>query len=294
MNLRTVLPPALLSLLRRLRRLQRRRALQARKRAGHILNQNTLAQQLRAMGIAAGDVLLVHASMGRMGYLEEGPTTAVNALIGVLGPTGTLVMPSSPVKALQLDHARSGVVFDVRNTPSAMGALSEYFRTLPGTVRSLHPTEPVCARGPQAAWLIQDHHLQPTPYTADSPWGRVAAVGGKILYVGVTLDNAGTSLHVLEDAVPFKFPIYYPESFDFEVIDQAGATRVVTSKVHHPEWSTQRQCDALIPWFKAAGVLQQVRWGEAECLLLDADAMLQTMLQGYEQFGITMYTPHGS
>jgi aminoglycoside 3-N-acetyltransferase len=294
MNLRTVLPPALLSLLRRLRRLQRRRALQARKRAGHILNQDTLAQQLRAMGIEAGDVLLVHASMGRMGYLEEGPTTAVNALIGVLGPTGTLVMPSSPVKALQLDHARSGVVFDVRNTPSAMGALSEYFRTLPGTVRSLHPTEPVCARGLQAHYLTEHHHLQPTPYTPDSPWGRVATAHGKILYVGVTLANAGTSLHVLEDAVPFKFPVYYDKSFEFQVIDSNGVPQVVKSKVHNPEWSVKRQCDALIPWFEAQGVLQKVRWGEADCLLLDAHAMLQTMRTGYEQNGITMYTPHGS
>jgi aminoglycoside 3-N-acetyltransferase len=246
------------------------------------------------MGIAAGDVLLVHASMGRMGYLEEGPTTAVNALIGVLGPTGTLVMPSSPVKALQLDHARSGVVFDVRNTPSAMGALSEYFRTLPGTVRSLHPTEPVCARGLQAHYLTEHHHLQPTPYTPDSPWGRVATAHGKILYVGVTLANAGTSLHVLEDAVPFKFPVYYDKSFEFQVIDSNGVPQVVKSKVHNPEWSVKRQCDALIPWFEAQGVLQKVRWGEADCLLLDAHAMLQTMRTGYEQNGITMYTPHGS
>jgi aminoglycoside 3-N-acetyltransferase len=246
------------------------------------------------MGVQPGDVLLVHASMGAMGYLEDGPATAIEALMEVLGPTGTLVMPSSPVKALQLDHARSAPTFDVRHTPSAMGALSEYFRTMPGVQRSLHPTEPVCAWGQHAAFLIQHHHLQPTPYTADSPWGRVASLQGKILYVGVTLANAGTSLHVLEDAVPFKFPVYHHERFDLQVVDAQGERMVVNTAVHNPAWSVQRRCDELIPWFERQGVLQHVRWGEAECLFLNADAMLRSMIAGYEQSGITMYTPHGS
>jgi aminoglycoside 3-N-acetyltransferase len=175
-----------------------------------------------------------------------------------------------------------------------MGALTEYFRTMPGTLRSLHPTEPVCAFGLGAEDIIRDHFGQLTPYNEHSPWKKIMDAGGKILYVGVTLINSGTHLHTLEDAVDFKFPVYYPELFQARVVDANGEERMMNTKVHNPEYSAKRRCDELIPVFEQEGVLKKVTLGKASCLLLDAKKMFDVMLNLYHERGVTMYTPQGS
>ena len=53
----------------------------------------TLAQ-LRALGVEAGDVLLVHASFRAAGPIEGGPSGLIEALGRSIDPGGTLVMPS--------------------------------------------------------------------------------------------------------------------------------------------------------------------------------------------------------
>ncbi|MBI3238979.1 MAG: AAC(3) family N-acetyltransferase, partial [Flavobacteriia bacterium] len=119
--------------------------------------------------------------------------------------------------------------------------------------------------------------------------------GGKILYIGVTLANAGTSLHLLEDAVTqFKFPVYYPELFSVKVKLVTGELKTVQTKVHNPEWSAKRRCDELIPLFEQKGAFQKVMIGNAPTLLVDAQRMLEVMISEYEQRGVTMYTPNGS
>jgi aminoglycoside 3-N-acetyltransferase len=194
---------------------------------------------------------------------------------------------------LQLDYIRENPVFDVRNTPSAMGAITEYFRKLPGNLRSLHPTEPVCANGKLAAEFVGNHFGELTPYTAHSPWKKLMNANGKIMYVGVTLANAGTHLHTLEDAVMFKYPVYYPEIFSVRVIDATGLEHEMETRVHNPEFSKRRRCDELIPLFERENVLQKTTLGKADCLLLDASAMFDCMVKSYSENGITMYTPEG-
>ena len=79
--------------------------------------------------------------------------------------------------------------------------------------------------------FVDEHLGEETPYTSKSPFYKVAAAGGKILYIGVTLANAGTSLHVLEDAVEaFKFPVYYPEVFSVKVKLETGEEKTVKTR----------------------------------------------------------------
>lgn len=292
-KLRRLLPASMLEQWRALKKQKRRDALDDARKRGEIIIQEQLVLALTKMGIMAGDHLMVHAAMGKMGLLADGPKTVVDALLEVLGPSGTLCMPSSPVNKLQFDYLMENPVFDVRNTPSAMGAISEYFRNLPETKRSLHPTESVCAIGKLADDLVKDHFGEITPYTQRSPWKKLMEANGKVLYIGVTLDNAGTHLHTLEDAVDFKYPVYADTIFEAQLIDADGNARTMKTKVHNPEFSKRRKCDGLIPMFEAAGALQHVQLGNAKCLLLDAKLMFDTMLKAYRNSGITMYTPQG-
>jgi aminoglycoside 3-N-acetyltransferase len=292
--LRSITPSFLLNWNRKRKKEKRSTQLSEAKKSGKSIQQSDLENDFRKAGIEAGDIVLVHSSLSRIGHLKEGPKTVVDALLAVVGVEGTILMPTSPNAVYQYDFIRDNVIFDVLNTPSKTGAITEYFRKLPGVVRSIHPTEPVAAFGPLAHYLTSAHFGQLTPYNDKSPFRRVAEKRGKLLYVGVTLSMAGTSLHTLEDAVDFKFPVYHRELFEVDVIDEQGVSHRVKTKVHNPVYSKKRRCDDLIPMFVNAGAMRHVKIGEAESLIADAKAFFDVMLKNYQERGVTMYTPFGS
>ena len=231
--------------------------------------------------------------MSKIGYLENGAKTVVNALIKLIGDEGNILMPSSPNGELQLNYIRKKIPFDVRNTPSKLGAITEEFRNLPNVIRSLNPLEPVCAWGKDAVYLTEGHFNEITPYTAKSPFRRIIEKNGKILYIGVTLDNAGTSLHTLEDEVDFEYEVYYSEMFETDIVDYNGNIIRVKTKVHNPAYSAMRKCDQLIPLFINEKVCEKNTLGKSECLIFDSKRMFESMLKNYHEKGITMYTPTG-
>lgn len=292
--IRKYTPTFLLNLNRKRKKAVRNKSLEKQKHSGKALTKGDLIADIKACGIVKGDTVLVHSALSRIGYLEEGPKTLVDAILEVIGEAGNILMPTSPNNVYQLNYIRNTPNFDVLNSPSKTGAITEYFRKLPEAIRSLHPTEPISAIGPKAKYFTEEHFDQLTPYNENSPFYKVSQDGGKILYIGVTLSMAGTNLHTLEDAVDFKFPVYYPEVFDFEVIDQNGVKHQVKTKVHDPAWSKKRKCDDLIPMFEEQGALTKAKIGEAHTLVVDAQRFLEVMIEQYEEKGVTMYTPHGS
>ncbi|ASS48371.1 MAG: hypothetical protein A3D31_08595 [Candidatus Fluviicola riflensis] len=293
--LRSITPQFLLNRYREQKKEAVRSTIAAQREAGEGLTKETLLQQLSEIGIVEGDTLLVHSSLSKIGFVEGGPQTVIDALLASVGDSGHVLMPNSPNAGYQLEYIRQLEVFDVANVPSALGIITELFRKHPKAIRSVSATEPVSCIGPNAIDFVDEHLGEETPYTSKSPFYKVAAAGGKILYIGVTLANAGTSLHVLEDAVEaFKFPVYYPEVFSVKVKLETGEEKTVKTRVHNPEWSAKRRCDELIPLFEKMGALQKVTLGNAPVLLVDARKMLDVMISEYEQRGVTMYTPNGS
>lgn len=292
--IRSLVPATILNAYRERKKDKQRKLIREQELRGEGLTFTQLLHQLQACGIEAGDSVLVHSSFSKIGFVAGGPRILVDALLEVIGAEGNLLMPSSPNPGYQLDYIRNLKQFDVQNDPSKMGAITEYFRKLPGVKRSESPTEPVCCYGPKADWFTNGHLGEETPYTKNSPFARLAEANGKILYIGVTLDNAGTSLHVLEDAVSdFKYPVYYPEVFPVSVKRADGTIVPVSVKVHNPEQSAKRKCDGLLPLFEAKGVMSRSTIGNAQTLVFDATKMLEVMIEEYRTKGVTMYTPNG-
>ncbi len=293
--LRSIVPDKLLGAYRESKKNKQRKFIREQEEKGEGASLENLIRDFKNCGLKAGDSVLVHSSFSKIGFVQGGTKTIIDALLQVVGPEGNLLMPSSPNAGYQLDYIRNLKAFDVVNEPSKMGAITEYFRKLPGVKRSESPTEPVCCFGPKADWFTNGHLGELTPYTKNSPFARLAQVNGKILYIGVTLDNAGTSLHVSEDAIPdFKCPVYYPEIFQTEVIRENGTHVPVSVKVHNPEQSAKRKCDELLPLFKEKGVFTEQTVGQARTLVFDASKMLKVMIEEYKAKGVTMYTPTGA
>lgn len=293
-TIRKLTPKVLLHFFRSWKKKVKNKRLSAAKRKGNEYTKADLIHDFQSIGIQQGDVLLVHSSLSSLGYVENGPKDVVDALLEVVGTEGHLLMPNSPNASFQLEYVKSLTEFDVNNSPSALGAISECFRKYPNAIRSAHPTEPVSCIGKNASYFVDDHFGSSTPYASNSPFYKVSEQQGKILYLGVTLDNAGTNLHTLEDAVDnFPYPVYHDELFNVSVRFSDGRLASVSTKVHNPEQSKLRRCDQLLPLFEREGVLQRVKVLNADALLFDAKGMFDVMLNAFHEKGVTMYTPNG-
>jgi aminoglycoside 3-N-acetyltransferase len=171
----------------------------------------TLADDLRQLGLATGDVVLVHASTGQIGFVAGGPQAVVEALLTVVGAAGTIVVPTHtpdntdpaewqhpPVPEAWWPVIRGeGPGFDPLRSPSHwMGVLAETVRTWPGTRRSHHPHVSFAALGPRAADITDDHRVDDA-LGEHSPLGAINRLDGKVLLLGVGHDS-NTSLHLAE------------------------------------------------------------------------------------------------
>jgi aminoglycoside 3-N-acetyltransferase len=172
---------------------------------------DSLAGDMRALGVTAGSTLLVHCSLSAVGYVTGGAHAMVLALLEVLGPDGTLVVPTHsadlsepsrwvnpPVPELWWPVIRESLpAFDAALTPTrAMGIVADTVRRLPGAVRSSHPAVSFCAVGPNSA-RVTAHHALSGGLDESSPLARLYEIGADVLLLGVGHGN-NTSLHLAE------------------------------------------------------------------------------------------------
>ena len=200
-----------------------------------------LAADLRALGVEEGDVAIVHSSLSRIGFVENGPDGVIDALLDVLGPSGTLVMPCLFfVGTIQGTMDALGGVFDPRTCPTTIGRIPETFRRRPGVCRSIHPTHSVCALGPKARWITEGHEECSTTFGKGTPWYKMMEADGKILGLGVNLGPV-TFYHVIEDVIT-NFPVNVHEEREHivRVIDSNLNERVMRIKAHNQEVARTR------------------------------------------------------
>lgn len=157
-----------------------------------MLDKAALKAQLSTLGVKPGMNLLVHSSLRKLGKIDGGADTVIDALLEILGPEGTLMM--STVSG----NVNPGQpVFHVVNTPSTVGTLSNVFRMRPGAIRSLHPVHSVTALGPKAKFFTEGHLEANTPWSPDSPYGKVMRNNGFILMLGPNF-TCNSCFHALE------------------------------------------------------------------------------------------------
>lgn len=174
----------------------------------------SITTDLRQLGVSGGQLIMVHASLSRIGYVLGGAQSVVRALVDVLGPHGTLAMPAfspevsdpaawseRPFGDDDLKTAQDHVpVFDPVVTPTSMGAIAETFRKWPGVLRSAHPQVSVTARGPLAETVVARHELA-WGQGSGSPFERLYDLDAALLLLGVGFNRA-TFLHFAESRVP--------------------------------------------------------------------------------------------
>jgi aminoglycoside N3'-acetyltransferase len=154
------------------------------------LSSEELTASLRRLGVADGDVVMVHASLRAVGPVEHGAAGVVRAIDAAVGPSGTAMMT--------LGAREDAEPFDCQITPAdpEIGVLAEIFRRTPGTVVSDHPEGRVGARGRLAAALMSEVPWHDY-YGPGSPLQRLVEARGRVLRLGAGRDTV-TLIHYAE------------------------------------------------------------------------------------------------
>lgn len=170
-----------------------------------------ILKALKAVGVQPGQTIMVHTSLGALGFVCGGAQVVIEALAEAVGEEGTLMMPTQSWKNLD---PTAGVhwqepeewwqairdnwpAYDKAITPTnTMGAVAEMFRRWPGAIRSDHPARSVAALGKNAEYLTGDHDLSDI-FGETSPVGKLYALDGYVLLIGVGYDK-NTSLHLAD------------------------------------------------------------------------------------------------
>ncbi|RKT54648.1 AAC(3) family N-acetyltransferase [Saccharothrix australiensis] len=228
-----------------------------------MISKQRLVGQLRELGVRAGDVLVVHTSFRAVGPVSGGPMGLIDALrTAVGGDAGTLVMPS-------MTGGDNPEPYDPRRTPTrGMGVVAELFRRLPGVGRGDHPTSTFAAVGRHASRIIAPQPLSP-PHGPDSPIGRVHALGGSVLLLGVDHD-ANTALHLAEDlaGVPYR-------SEDHALVRDGDRVREVT--ISEPD-HCGRGFAAADDWLRERGAQREGRVGDATARLFSCRDLVDAVV----------------
>ena len=87
---------------------------------------------LLEIDVEQDQVALVYSAVRTFGHIEEGAETVVDAFLEILGPGGTLVVPTFTF----CHEAGDAQIIDLQRDPSDMGAITEALRCRPKAVRS--------------------------------------------------------------------------------------------------------------------------------------------------------------
>lgn len=165
-----------------------------------VVTRQDISAAVKRLGLTEGDIVLVHSAFSTLGKVEGGAQAVIDGFIDVLGKSGTLVMPA----LIQKDFAHAYQTWYL-NKPGDVGYLAEYFRKLPGTLRSDQPTHSLTARGALAYELTSEHmaygpRLSPFgeyAFSESSPWQKMLDKGGKVVFLGINM-RKNTYKHLIE------------------------------------------------------------------------------------------------
>lgn len=249
-----------------------------------------LREDFERLGLEAGDVVVVHASMSNVGWVNGGPPAIVDALIDTVTERGTIVMPT--YTAYYSDPRGWGDPFtewteEIRATmppyrpeitPTHQAALSsvvECFRNYPGTVRSRHPNLSYGAWGADAEEIVSDHSYS-YPLGDGTPLSEVYDRDGKTLMIGTPHYESNSSIHLAECRADIDIP----------VIENSGPVLVDGEK----EWVTYEDTvrgladsEAMIADFERDVGSNAGTVGEADAKLASQVELVDYAVEWFEQ-----------
>lgn len=147
--------------------------------SGRIYTGFDFARALKRAGVKSGDTICVQSQMYSFGRSllkrEDFLSTIIAVLKYVIGTEGTLLMPAFSYSFCK------GEAYNVQNTPSDVGILTEYFRRMPDVYRTEHPIFSFSIYGKRTEEFLS---LPVSSFNEDSVYRRMTLGNDKLVFLG--------------------------------------------------------------------------------------------------------------
>ena len=215
-----------------------------------------IKQGLAAVGLKKDDICFVHSSLSSFGYVQGGADAVIDALLETTGSAGTVVMPT-----FTFNHHKTNIAFDINNTASEVGRITEVFRKRDGAVRSAHICHSVAAIGPDAKECIGDGVKS---FAEESAFHKLYKLDTWQLFLGVDF-SVCTELHAVEEClqVPYR---YYRDYKCSSIILPDGSKVPCRSVEFLRKEGYHNDFEKMTRFFADKGILRTARVGNAEII----------------------------
>lgn len=250
-----------------------------------IHTKETLMEDFRNMGLTGKETIMIHSSMKSIGEVEGGGETVIDAWMEFF-KEGLLLAPTHTWDQMSETYN----VFDREKEPGCVGILPNLLRKRAGVVRSLHPTHSIAAYSADTAKAekyIAGEENACTPCPPGGAWDRLRQEKAKILLLGVT-HIRNTYIHSIEEVydVPQRFT---EKTTAFYIKMPDGSLKKVDMYRHFNSIAEGRgevisdNFDKMKEIYFRTGAAKAVRFGDAECILCDAEKLFQVTGKVLEQ-----------
>ena len=170
---------------------------------------NEIVKALKKAGVKEGELLMVHASLSKLGVIKGGAETVIEAMLECVGEKGTLLFPAftNPYVYFEGVTVKGSTYRPYDPSDSSLvwtGAVSKAVLKRKAVIRSAHATHSVVGIGPLAEKCLAGHLENDPPTCRRSPFGKLLDFNGRILYFGSGLAPT-TFLHFMEDELDLPY-----------------------------------------------------------------------------------------
>jgi aminoglycoside N3'-acetyltransferase len=242
----------------------------------------SIADDLRRLGVQLGDTLMIHVSLRAVGRLESGPNTLLDALEQAVGSEGTLLM----ILGAEIEHDWVNRLPEPERLPlladappfhpdaapvfHEVGYFAEIFRRCPGTLVTDNPSGRFGARGRLAQALLAGAPWN-NYYGPGSPLDRFCRRGGRILRLGAGLDTT-TALHFAEYLADLPNKRRVRRHYRCRGADgpETRAVECLDDELGIVDWPGEDYFATILRDYLAPGRAKQGRIGNVQSELIDA------------------------
>jgi len=222
------------------------------------INKVGVASVFRECGVVEGDSVFLHSDALVTAELagadiNQKIDTLFDGITDLLGPSGTLIVPTFTYSATK------GEVFNVQQTKSDVGLLTEFFRNRPNVKRSLNPVFSVAALGAKAQDFADTSFVD--CFGEQTCFGLMQELNTWIFTLGCSFDRI-TFIHYVDQALGVDHR--YFKTFPATVINGDNTqTFNVRYLVRDVERKTKAKMDNLKDRLRKEGKLKSAEMGRA-------------------------------
>lgn len=229
-----------------------------------------LQNALYMLGIRQGDTICVHSQIYSLGIPGMSRTKYLNTLLNVLkeavGSDGTVIMPAFSYSFCENE------VFDVQNSKSTVGLLTEFFRNSEGVSRTVHPIFSFCVWGRRKEEFMD---ISTDAFSMDSVYGKMIRNNDKMILLGA--DKGYTIYYLAEESVGVSHRFY--KNFSGVVRDgERESTLTVPYYVRHLNKRSEEDPQKVSAYLLEQGIEKSVPFGWGTISVFPCRSMYESIV----------------